>query len=113
MDDLFVENVGKGDLKRKREKLRADRFKEISRGTPSKTEQVLVKRLTKRIERREAAGIVMPKKKGQKTKDEAEDDELGGLEDLWAAPAEVKSKRMDAWKKGFAKRDFVNVRAVV
>lgn len=63
MADLFVENVGKGDLRRKREKLRADRFKELERGTPSKTEQVLLKRLAKKRENREAAGIELPKKR--------------------------------------------------
>lgn len=42
-----------------------------------------------------------------------EEEELGGLQDLWAAPEVIKSKKMDAWKKGFAKRDFVPVKAVV
>lgn len=56
---------------------------------------------------------MLPKKKSKKTKDEIEDEELGGLQDLWAAPAEAKSKKFNAWKNGFAKRDFVDVKAVV
>lgn len=113
MNDLFAENTGKGDLSKKREKLRQDRFKEVSRGNPSKTEQILIKRLAQQKENRETAGIVLPRKKSQKTKNEIEDEELGGLQDLWAAPAEMKSKKFDSWKNGFAKRDFVNVRAVM
>lgn len=42
-----------------------------------------------------------------------EEEELGELGDLWAAPKEAKSKKFAAWKNGFAKRDFVKVQPVV
>lgn len=73
----------------------------------------MVKRLAKQKENREAAGIELPKRRSQKSKNELEDDEFGDLQDLWAAPAEVKSKKFGAWKEGFAKKDFVKVKAVV
>lgn len=38
MGDLFAENTDKANLSKKREKLRTDRFKEIARGNPSKTD---------------------------------------------------------------------------
>ena len=42
-----------------------------------------------------------------------ENEELGELGDLWSAPKEVKCKKFDAWKNGFAKKDYVKVQAVI
>ena len=83
-EDLFATNTGKGiDLKKRREKLKADRFKEIENATKSKTEEILVKRYKEKAARR------VPVKKP------TEEDEMM---DLWGAPAEVKSKKFDQYK---------------
>ena len=57
---LFSDNTGKsiGDLKGKRQKLKKDRFKEISNARTSKTEKVLMKRLATKATRREQDNIV-------------------------------------------------------
>ena len=67
-DALFTENTGKGDLKKKREALRADRFKKEARVNPSKTEQFLIKRILQKEQNREAAGIELPVKKSKRSK---------------------------------------------
>jgi hypothetical protein len=33
--------------------------------------------------------------------------------DIWAAPTEIKSKKFDTWKNGFAKKTAPNVKAVI
>lgn len=110
---LFTENTGKGELKKRREALRADRFKEKERATISKTDQLLIKRVIQKEQNRAAAGIELPVKKSKRSQAQVDKEELGELDDLWAAPKEVKSKKFEAWKTGFAKRDFVTVQAVV
>ena len=55
----------------------------------------------------------MPVKKSKRSRAQVEEEELGELDDLWAAPKKVKSKKFETWKDGFAKRDFVKVQAVV
>lgn len=83
-DQLFSTNVAAGGLKTKREKLKADRFKEIEYARTSKTEQVLIKRLSAAIDRKAAAG----KDQGPQKKRKANEDEMygGELEDLWSTP---------------------------
>jgi hypothetical protein len=97
-------------LKTKREKLKADRFKEIEYARTSKTEQVLIKRLSATIDRKAAAG----KDLGPQKKRKANEDEMygGELEDLWSTPND-KSRRMTTYKEKFAKLDQVNVKAVM
>ena len=65
-DDLFTTNLSKENLKKKREKLKADRFKQIEYNTRSKVDEVLIKRMVGKMTRREAAGLE-PVKKQQKT----------------------------------------------
>lgn len=87
------------DLKKKREKLKADRFKEIENATFSKARDMLVKREQRKASRR------VPVKKT------TEDDELM---DLWGAPAEVKSVKFDQYKRTQSqRRDHAVVKQVI
>ena len=109
-EQLFSTNVGAEGLKQKREKLKADRFKEIEHARTSKTEQVLIKRLSNTMERKAAAGM----DPGPQKKRKATEDELygGELEDVWSTPHED-TRRMATYKNKFAKLDQVNVKAVM
>ena len=92
---LFVETTKVGSLKNKREKLKANRFKEHTDAHTSKTEEVLIKRIMKKMDNREAAGLE-PNYKRQKTSPTRvnEDEEFGGeVLDIWATPSVVKSKK--------------------
>ena len=107
VNSMFQENVSKANLKLKREKLKADRFKRQEAATTSKTETVLVKRFVKGIATNEARGV----KPNKKTK--LGDDFFGGeLEDVWDTPSEVKSKKFEMYKD-FAKKDMVKVKQVI
>ena len=84
-EDLFATNTGKGiDLKKRREKLKADRFKEIENATKSKACDKLIKREEMKASRR--GPIKKP----------TEEDELY---DVWGAAAEVRSVKFDQYKR--------------
>ena len=63
--------------------------------------------------RRDAAGIVLPKKKMQKTQEELEAEDLGELGDVWSGKGVIKSNHFEHWKNGFAKKDYVKVKNVI
>jgi hypothetical protein len=88
---LFAINANKND--KKREKLRADRFKQQIQAKVSKTERVLVKRLTEK-------GPAVPIK-----------DSFAGEMDVWSTPDSkgVNAKRFDAFKA----RSMAKVKAVM
>ena len=102
-DDLFTTNTKKEGLKKVREKLKADRFKEEENRRTSKTETVLIKRLARKMENRKPAG-------GKLT---AEEEEFGELEDLWSQPRKITSVKHERYRNGFAKSDTVNVKSVI
>ena len=113
-EDLFTTNTAKDGLKAKREKLKADRFKETLQQRTSKTETVLIKRMVSKMENREKMGLEPVKKSViPKSRKFNHDDTLGDLEDIWATPKEVVSKKFQRYVDGFAKKDTINVKQVV
>lgn len=83
-DQLFASNTSKPNLKKIREKLKDDRFKEIESVTRSKVEEVLIKRINKATERKEEQGLPVKKQRLNQEKKEAKN--YGGdLEDLWGS----------------------------
>lgn len=56
-DELFKVNVSKDGLKNKREKLKKDRFKEKERANKSDYEEVMVKRLVEKVQRKKELGL--------------------------------------------------------
>lgn len=112
--DLFTANVSKVGLKAQREKLRADRFKQIQHSKTSKTEQVLVKRLASKMQNRERMGLEPVPKKQKTTANPLNQTDLEDLQDLWGSPStEAKSKKFQEFKEGFAKKDLRPVKAVI
>lgn len=103
-DDLFTTNTKKEGLKKVREKLKEDRFKEEVNMRTSKTETLLIKRLQKKMENKKPAT-------GKKLT--AEEEELGELEDLWSQPRKITSVKHEQYLNGFAKADQVKVKAVM
>ena len=85
---LFTTAVNKDGLKEKRTKLRADRFADVKNDKTSKVDETLIKRHIARMENREKQGLdpVAPKVIPRSRKFN-EHDELGDLEDIWAAPS--------------------------
>lgn len=74
--------MDKSNLKQKREKLRADRFKAIEYNTTSKTDTVLRKRMAANAENRLKDGITI-KKVPVSNRKINEDFDMGELEDIW------------------------------
>lgn len=115
-DELFKSNTSGGEgLKQKREKLKANRFKEILDSKTSKTEEVLIKRYMATMARKEAAGLA-PVQKRQKVSNRVvrEDEQYGGeLEDIWSTGPVLRSKTHERYLNGFAKKDFVRVKPVI
>lgn len=64
-------------------------------------------------QRRDVDGIVLPKKKKQKTQEELEAEDLGELGDVWGGDRQRKSNHFEHWKDGFAKKDYVKVKNVI
>lgn len=104
--------MDKTNLKQKREKLRDDRFKAIEYNTTSPTETVLRKRLAANAENRKKDGITLKKitVSNRKIDDEFE---MGELEDIWGSERKVTSKKMESYKTTYAKKDGVNIKAVI
>ena len=107
-DQLFSTNVGGNvPLKAKREKLKENRFKEIENSRKSKVDELLIKRLQDKMNRKEAAGLdPLPQKKRKVTEDD-------DLEDLWATAAPVISQNFNRYKTDFARKDHLKVKAVI
>ena len=108
---LFSSNVGKGNLKEKREKLKADRFKAPTHNRSSVDEKIVKRNLDKMV--RKASNSV-------KQQDKPKQLELfgGELEDIWGndgkAMQEVdKSNHMKRFKANFSKKDKVDVKQVI
>jgi len=113
--ELFTTNTKKEGLKEKREKLKADRFKQIEYNTTSKVEEKLVKRYSTRQTRREAKGLepIPKRQKVQNRTEKMDDDDLGDLADIWATPKEIKSLEFAKWQENFAKKDAHKVKTVM
>jgi hypothetical protein len=110
-DQLFSMNVGKGNLKEKREKLKADRFKAPTHNRSSVDEKIVKRNLDKMV--RKASNSV-------KQQDRPKQLELfgGELEDIWGndgkAMQEVdRSMHMKRFKAGFSKKDKIDVKQVI
>ena len=97
-DMLFTTNtsaMGKdgqkkgADLKRTREKLKEDRFKQIEKATRSKGEEILIKRFQAKPE---------TAFKKQKPITDYEEN-FGDLQDLWGETREVKPVKFQEYKK--------------
>ena len=100
----FSTNVDKSNLKQKREKLRADRFKAIEYNTTSKTDTVLRKKIVQAAENRLKDGITIKKVAISNRNDNLEFD-MGELEDIWGSEVKVKSNKMESYKNTYAKKD--------
>mmetsp|Transcript_35783 Transcript_35783/g.54835 ORF Transcript_35783/g.54835 Transcript_35783/m.54835 type:complete len:129 (-) Transcript_35783:907-1293(-) len=86
--NLFSEVKDVTNLKKRREKLKADRFKEEKAAHTSKTDEVLVKKMIRKQVNRESMGLEPnPKRPKATLKNHTEDDFGGELEDLWSTPA--------------------------
>ena len=94
-NSLFQETTTKSNLREKREKLKADRFKAIEAAQTSKTETVLVKRFASKIENIKQRGL---EDKVVKKPVKKEDLFGGELEDVWAEPTQIKSKKFEQYK---------------
>jgi hypothetical protein len=110
-DQLFSTNVAKGQIKEKREKLKADRFKPVQYNQP-KVDAKIIKRNLEKMERK----AVAPKQQIDKPK--KSDDFGGDLEDIWGSDGRTivevdRSHHMKKFKEGFAKKDRVIVKAVI
>jgi hypothetical protein len=109
--DLFSSNVGKGNLKEKREKLKADRFKAATYNE-SKVDARIVKRNLEKMANKS-------KNPKQQVDRPSQIESFGGeLEDIWGndgkSIVEVdKCKAMKKFKDGFSKKDMINVKAVI
>lgn len=115
-DSLFTTNIKKEGLKEKRQKLKADRFKEIEYNTTSKVDEKLIKRYANKMTNRETKGLEpVPKRaKVANRKKEMVDDDLGDLDDIWATPNEVRSKKFQEYKDGLVRRhEALNVKSVI
>ena len=97
-DELFAVNIDKDGLKKKRDKLRADRFKQKATigNMNSKVEVTLMKRLAKK-------GPPEPQKRSKK-----DGDEMG---DIWGSAPEV-SKNIQRFKD-FTNKTRINVKGVI
>ena len=98
--DLFTSNTKADDLKNKRQKLKADRFKQIEEATQSKSEDKLIKKYVNKLERMGKDKFKAAKEKTFGSKKALKDAEFGGeLENIWGAPGNstgvVNSKRHD------------------
>jgi hypothetical protein len=111
-DQLFSMNVGKGNLKEKREKLKADRFKAPTHFNRSSVDEKIVKYNLDKMVRKASNSVKQidkPAKLGL----------FGGeLEDIWGndgkAMQEVdRSNHMKRFKAGFSKKDRVDVKQVI
>ena len=104
-------NVGKGNLKEKREKLKADRFKAPTHNRSSVDDRIVKRNLDK-----------MTNKASNSVKQVDRPKQLqlfgGELEDIWGkdgkAMQEVdRSNHMKRFKAGFSKTDKINVKQVI
>ena len=118
-EDLFVTNKKSDNLKKRREKLRSDRFKQIKEATTSKVDEKLIKRNIEKLERTGRDKFnEEPAESGFGSKKKIDDNIFGGqLEDIWGGPQAGlvggKSKKFDKWKNVSSKKKEVKVRAVV
>lgn len=96
--DLFTTNVQKQGLKQQREKLKADRFQAKLNASTSKSDDRLIKRYAKSIEKRVEQGLEAIPQKEKVTSNPLKQKDLNDLKDIWATPAEVKSKQFNEWK---------------
>jgi hypothetical protein len=105
---LFSTNMGKGNLKEKREKLKADRFK-----APTYTKSGVDERIIKMKIDKMTRKALNPEQQVDAPK---RIEEFGGeLEDIWGndgkSIVEVdKSNHMKRFKEGFSKKDKINVK---
>jgi len=93
--------------------LKADRFKQKAAAGTSKVDEFLIKKYAKSMEIRQAKGLTSvqaPIKPTNKKFNEL--DELNDMQDLWATPKQVISKKHERYVNGFAKKDTINVRQV-
>ena len=88
-DQLFKVATKAKDVKKKREKLKEDRFKEKEYLTRSPYEEVLVKRLIEKSERKQSQPPAPPKKK------EDNDD----FADLWSSENTTTSRNLSKFKR--------------
>ena len=108
-----------GDLKKKREKLKADRFKAIEAATRSKVDEKLIKRYTEKLDKRGIEKFKEAKETTFGSKKKLDEDEFGGsIGDLWGAEgntsgAKVTNKHFIKWKDVSSKKKQVNVKAVI
>ena len=65
------------------------------------------------MDRKASAGISTTPKKPTSNRKYDENEFGGELLDIWAAPAEIKSKKFETWKNGFSKKTAPNVKAVI
>ena len=96
--------MNKENLKQKREKLRADRFKAIEYATTSKTETVLRKRAAQASENRKKDNITIKKVtvSNRKIDDEFE---MNDLMDIWGEDRKLTSVKMESYRNSYAKKD--------
>jgi len=111
---LFTENKGKEGLKEKREKLKADRFKQEQHSKASKVDEMLIKRYATKQARRETKGLEPVQKKAAVTNRKFnETEDFGELEDIWAKPSEVYISPSFQKYKNFAKSSMNEVKTVI